>query len=287
MVCYHPITGYRAPHGKVTLHRASGYVDLPTVTIPCGQCIGCRISRAKDWSVRCYHEHLLSEKSCFLTLTYDDAHLPAGKTLVYKDLQNFWKRMRAYGINLRYYACGEYGEESNRPHYHAIVFGYWPSDAVQLPGRKNFVYYTSDFIRRCWPYGNHIVTCVTYETCQYTAQYILKKQLGKDAADYYKALGIAPERAMMSLKPGIGATWFDKYHDDIYKDDTLIIAGRKLRAPKYYDRLFDIYYGSDAFDRVKLNRKKFAKYLQAKACGTDLRVKEVIAAAKLHRSVTI
>ena len=195
--------------------------------------------------------------------------------------------MRSYGINLRYYACGEYGEESNRPHYHAIVFGYWPFDAVQRPGRKNFVYYTSDFIRRCWPFGNHIVTCVTYETCQYTAQYILKKQLGKDAADYYKALGIASERAMMSLKPGIGATWFDKYHDDIYKDDTLIIAGRKLRAPKYYDRLFDIYYGSDAFDQVKLNRKKFAKYLQAKACGTDLKVKEVIAAAKLHRSVTI
>lgn len=82
--------------------------------INCGTCSECQISKSKDWSARCYLESLKWAQNCFITLTYDNKHLPKNRTLVKRDLQLFWKRFRKRGYKVRYMACGEYGPTTLR-----------------------------------------------------------------------------------------------------------------------------------------------------------------------------
>ena len=130
MACYQPLKGYysksRNPNGKrnVVFNPQMGYRDRP-VTVPCGQCIGCRLERSRQWAIRCYHEASMYERNSFVTLTYDDESLPLGGTLVFRDFQLFMKRLRKqYGAGIRFYACGEYGEKFGRPHYHVCLFNF-------------------------------------------------------------------------------------------------------------------------------------------------------------------
>ena len=103
------------------------YPDYPDgLEIPCGKCILCRKQKAAEWSLRMYHELSTSQKASFVTLTYDDTKLPANQTLVKAHLQNFMKRLRKRiePEKLRYYAVGEYGDKTQRPHYHMILFNH-------------------------------------------------------------------------------------------------------------------------------------------------------------------
>ena len=122
MTCYHPLQAYRSSEGRnsetgkwpIVFSVTAGYADLP-VTIPCGQCIGCRLERSRQWAMRCVHEASLHEQNSFITLTYDNDHLPVGGSLNVEDMQKFWKRLRdhlfqrGYSGKLRYFQCGEYG----------------------------------------------------------------------------------------------------------------------------------------------------------------------------------
>ena len=116
MPCYSPIKGYRSkvlsPNGKRTIvfKPNLGFVDLP-VLVPCGQCCGCRLERSRQWAIRCTHEASLHENNCFITLTFNDDNLPSDKSLDVRHFQLFMKRLRKqFGSNIRYYHCGEYGE---------------------------------------------------------------------------------------------------------------------------------------------------------------------------------
>lgn len=120
----------------------SKYALTEFVEIPCGQCIECRLQRSRRWADRCMLELGYHESSYFLTLTYDNDHIPKNPlidydtgeiyaenaTLVKKDLQDFMKRLRrayeykGYDNKLRFFACGEYGSQTLRPHFHIIVF---------------------------------------------------------------------------------------------------------------------------------------------------------------------
>src|SRR4051794_29862641 len=100
MPCFRPLKGYRArvtnpDTGKrsIVFNARKGFNDLP-VDLPCGQCIGCRLERSRQWAIRCSHEAKLHEENCFITLTYAPEHLPPGGTLVVKDFQDFMKRLR-------------------------------------------------------------------------------------------------------------------------------------------------------------------------------------------------
>lgn len=132
MPCYHPLTGYRSKSGRdpksgkwpLTFDLSNAYIDMP-VTVPCGQCIGCRLDKSRDWAVRCLHEASLYQDNCFITLTYDDAHLDPLGSLNKDDFVKFMKRLRfQYGPKIRFFHCGEYGTLLNRPHHHACIFNF-------------------------------------------------------------------------------------------------------------------------------------------------------------------
>lgn len=181
-----------------------------TTMIPCGKCEGCRIDKANEWATRAYLEAQNWPKNCFLTLTYSNECLPKKRTLIKADLQKFWKRLRKNekAENLRYLACGEYGTKTRRPHYHAAVFNYEPTDLK--PYKKNIVedmLYTSETLNKIWGKGYVIVGKLTYESAAYVARYVIKKAYGIDN-EYYQKNGKAPEFTVSSRKGGIGINAF-------------------------------------------------------------------------------
>lgn len=141
--------------------------------VPCGKCMACRISKTAEWTKR-----LMDEKegkpACFITLTYDDPHLPPSG-LVKEDLTNFIKRLRRRlePKTVKYYACGEYGDTTARPHYHIIVIGWEPPLHDLIKIRNNLV--TSRMLNDTWGMGYTSVGTVTKESAQYVAGYVRKK----------------------------------------------------------------------------------------------------------------
>lgn len=247
MSCYHPIKGFRTPSG-VVFAELGRYDILGSIEIPCGQCIGCRMRRASDWALRVMHEASMWEKNCFVTLTYAPGHLPPNASLEHNDYQLFMKRVRKHhqGRTIRYYMCGEYGEKEQRPHYHACLFNVDFREDRQLKGKSGsgFPYFEQKELTRLWPHGFATVQDLVPETASYCARYIMKKALGEDAKTAYNIIdedGVitrrAPEYSAMSLKPGIGAAWYDKYKRDVYPHDFVIHNGQQKQVPRYYDKL--------------------------------------------------
>lgn len=217
------------------------------VTVPCGQCTGCRLERSRQWAMRCVHEAQLHEEKCFITLTYDNEHLPHGGTLVKRHFQLFMKRLRReLGGGIRYFHCGEYGERDKRPHYHALIFGTcFPDKRFHTRNAQGQTLYTSLVLQSLWGHGFCTIGEFTFETAAYCARYILKKVTGKPAAEHYRSVNLdtgelvdrLPEYVSMSLKPAIGAEWFRKFQCDVYPDDFVVLRGKKLPVPRYYDSL--------------------------------------------------
>lgn len=214
------------------------------IRVPCGKCYACRLDRAKDWALRCMHEASLHDHNCFLTLTYRD--VPEGGTLVVRDVQLFFKRLRKHidPVKISYYACGEYGEKLGRPHYHVLLFGYNFED-LEVQGishaKSRFsthgqnIIWKSEILDRIWGHGYCWIGSVTLQSAGYVARYVRKKITGPPARDHYR--GKLPEFALMSRNPAIGKRWFEKYKNDVYPKDFTTWDGRKYRAPKYYDKL--------------------------------------------------
>lgn len=183
---------------------------------PCGKCPGCRLDRAKEWSDRLCLEYYDNDcKAVFLTLTYNNDNLPIYNTpdgycntLDKRDWQDFMKRLRnRFSARLRFFACGEYGPSTHRPHYHAIIFGITLSDLGSLDqvGSNEFgqAYYSSSVIGNCWSSGFHTVSDVDYLCIRYVARYNLKKfasTLDNDIDFTWSD----PEFTLMSRRPGIG-----------------------------------------------------------------------------------
>ena len=155
MACYRPLRAYalRNAEGKmqVSFKRKIGYEPI---WLPCGQCIGCRLERSRQWAMRCMHEAQMYDRNCFVTLTYDDEHLPPNGSLNKRDFQLFMKRLRKrYGSGIRYYQCGEYGELLGRPHHHAILFNFDFDDKVLWSVRDGVRLYRSASLEQLWPHG--------------------------------------------------------------------------------------------------------------------------------------
>ena len=234
MTCYHPMEGYRGKEITKTGKRkivfnandALGTCSLFRVTLPCGQCIGCRLERSRQWAIRCVHEASLYDDNCFITLTYSDENLPPYGSLVKKDFQDFMKRLRKRFSNVRYYHCGEYGSKTKRPHYHAILFNIDFPDKELLTINNDQRLYTSEILSKIWGKGICSIGSVTFESAAYVARYIMKKANGDDAELKYCHVdddgvwnSIEPEYTTMSRRPGIGKEWFDKFKSDVYPND--------------------------------------------------------------------
>jgi hypothetical protein len=290
MPCFGPLTAYyakdlNAATGKRSLRFKKDGETLSGVGIklPCGRCVGCKLERSRQWAVRCMHEKNLHDKSCFLTLTYKDEYLPPGGTLVLRHLQLFMKRLRkALGDGIRFYACGEYGDHNARPHYHLLLFNVDFPDKVFHSCRGENDYFTSALVSKLWPFGHNLLGEVTKESAAYVARYVLKKISGAPAAGHYAVIDAhgevydrVPEFTVMSRRPGLGTGYYEKYADEVYAHDSIVVSGREVRPPKFYDDRFEKACNRK-YERIKLARRK--KALAAKADNTHKRllVKEKI-----------
>lgn len=296
MPCYKPLQGYRAIHvnssGKrpVVFTKTKGFSDLP-VTVPCGRCIGCRLERSRQWAIRCVHEASLYEDNSFVTLTYSDENLPPGNSLRKKDFQDFMKRLRFNnpGKRIRYFHCGEYGDQSDRPHYHACIFNHEFTDKKIYSVRDGVTLYISATLEKTWGLGFCTVGAVTFESAAYTARYIMKKVTGEKAAKHYQSMDpetgeifeIEPEYVTMSRKPGIGTLWYHKYKDDVFPEDFIILNGRKMKPPRFYDGLYEA--DEKAYRQLKSDRKKTAAKDAANQTRERLDVREKVKNAQVNQ----
>lgn len=236
MVCTRPIEGYRAPGGQITFSKRNGWSDMP-VTVPCGQCNGCRLEKSRQWAMRIMHEASLYEDNVFLTLTYDEKNLPADSSLVLEHHQLFMKRLRKRyeGRIVRFYHCGEYGDTTLRPHYHTICFNLDFKDKSYLKTTETgSKLYISSELDGLWSHGDCYIGNVTFESAAYCGRYVMKKLTGARKSEYGSR---APEYSTMSRRPGIGSPWLAKWKRDCYPNDFCIMNGRKIRVPKAYDQL--------------------------------------------------
>lgn len=241
--------------------------------------------------MRCVKEKELHEENSFITLTYDDGHLPWGEkrpTLVPGDLHAFWKRLRKeIGYErFRYYACGEYGERRHRPHYHAILFGHDFQDKIHTDTNAHTgdKYYSSALLDSVWGNGSCIIGDVTYESASYVARYLIDKKTGNKSL-FYDEQGIEPEFCRMSRRPGIGANWFHRYKSDITQRDSIVHDGRKRRFPRYFDKLLESD-NLERFEAIKAERAKKAEkaYWRQKDLGAaPLKIREKVKIAQVTR----
>lgn len=259
MPCYHPLEGWRKQGGGITFKLSEALIGRPLLVVPCGQCIGCRLERSRQWAIRCMHESTLHDQNCFITLTYANDrmnHLPKSVDpdtgeigpgslhgLVKRDIQLFFKSLRKEisPRKVRYLQCGEYGTESFRPHHHALLFGYdfpdkyyWSRNA-----KTGDRYFRSDLLEWLWPHGNSLIGDLTFESAAYVARYCVGKITGKFADFHY--CGLKPEFITMSLKPGIAHDWIVNNMDSVYPNDRVYVrAGVTSKPPKYYDKVYDL-----------------------------------------------
>lgn len=228
----------------MAFNSKKGYVDRP-LELPCGQCIGCRVERSRQWALRCVHEAQMHKANSFLTLTYDGEHLPSDGGLHVEDWQRFAKRARKAFGPFRFFHCGEYGEENSRPHYHACVFGLdFSADRIPLrrPGGRDPLFF-SPSLSRVWGMGHVAVGDLTYESAAYVSRYVCKKLTGPEGEAAYsrtcprtgRAWRVAAPYVTMSRRPGVGSTWFDRFGGDVYPSDEVVHMGRRFRPPRFYD----------------------------------------------------
>lgn len=251
MPCYKPVPVWRSrqvnPSGKRSIVFSENLgVDGTRSDIPCGYCIGCRLDRASEWQARLIHESKMHLQSCFLTCTYDDDHLPRDGSLNKKHFQDFLKRLRKYtNGGIRFFACGEYGDSTRRPHYHALIFGYdFPDKRPYSKGAKGDTLYTSKILQQLWGHGNCLIGSVSPDSCGYVARYIMKKITGQMAADHYRTVNtetgevhdLLPEYIHMSTRPAIGLNFYEKFKNEITQSDFVLVKGKKRKTPRYYDK---------------------------------------------------
>lgn len=196
--------------------------------LPCGHCYGCAKDYSREWASRIILETQDHNANCFITLTYDESNVP-DKPLK-RDFQLFMKRLRKFfgDKRIRYFACGECGDKSGRPHYHAILFGLDFDDKVFLQRSKSGLFiYRSPTLEQLWPYGISSIGDVSVQSAQYVAKYSMKKKLsGVDTGEF----------VLMSRKPGIGASHYD---EKFYYSDKVYVSGQSFKVPRYFDKIAD------------------------------------------------
>lgn len=290
MPCYHPLSAYHLVDDQgrregVSFKAAPGAHEL---TLPCGRCIGCRIGKADQWTSRVMHEAQLHEQNSFLTLTYDEEHVPENHGLRYSDFQLFMKRLRKKVGPVRFYMCGEYGDLNKRPHYHAAIFGHQFEDAVPFfKSQSGSIVYTSESLTKLWPLGHASIGELTRDSAAYIARYVIKKISGPPAETHYQRVDpdtgeihqVEPEFTRMSLKPGIGARWIEQYHSDVYHLDSINTQGRLSKVPKYYDSQMEKI-NPDTLVTVRANRYKRAISQSEDNTEARLKTKQKLALAK-------
>lgn len=243
--------------------EAGSFVNATSYMVPCNRCIGCRLDYARQWANRMVLELMDCPEAIFVTLTYNDEHLPYSlcgfPTVSVRDCQLFMKRLRRHfpDKKLRYFLASEYGPMHGRPHYHAIIFGLQFSDFSDLRLYKynnlNQPLFISTVFEEIWGNGFCTIGGVTRDTCNYTARYMLKKLKGKDKS-FYEERDLTPEFTLSSRRPGIGLGYFDNHE---FTDKVTYFDGNKVVSFPLPKKVFDklVEYDPDLYESLKVLRK--------------------------------
>jgi hypothetical protein len=288
MTCFAPIKGYRSKEvgksGKRKLvFKPEHGIPCSETEIPCGQCIGCRFDKSRQWAVRAVHEAQMHEDNCFITLTYNEENIPEDRSVSKEVLQKFLKRYRKEinkhgGKQIRFMACGEYGHLRNRPHYHLLIFGWRdPQEYLWSKSKSGEILFRSPVLERAWTEGYSSVGNLTFQSAAYTARYVTKKVTGKRAKQEYRIfdketgeiIEIQPEFALMSLgrrnedneeldNGGIGYKWYKKYFESDCSKDFITVNRSKMAIPDYYYRLLE-QKDPERYEKIKELHREMAK----------------------------
>lgn len=251
MPCLCPLDAWPAPPGaadrRPVFSATRSYSGAKSFSLPCGQCVGCRLDKREAWAVRIMHEASLYEANSFITWTYSDEHLPSDLSLSVDAIQRCFKRLRHELGFCRNVTSGEYGDLRQRPHYHSILFGHdFRGERYPWKRTEMGVLYRAPTLEKVWPYGHVLVGEVTRESAGYVAGYVRKKLTGEKLAESLLRRGVdpdtgaprewkvAPEFFIMSRNPGIGAGWFERFKCDAFPSDFLVVDGKKVSVPRYY-----------------------------------------------------
>lgn len=289
MTCFGPLPAYR-PRVKDGGDRRLVFDKRKSETgirilIPCGQCAGCRLEKSRQWAMRCMHEKQMHSGSSFITLTYSDENMPEGGSLCMDDYQRFMKRLRKrFGNGIRFCGCGEYGDTTFRPHYHILLLSHdFPDRKFIKSAPSGLPLYSSKILDELWGLGMANIGNVDFDSCAYVARYVMKKIVGTDTYDsnlYDPETGIVkePQFMTMSRRPGLGSSWYEKYGPHAYVWDSVVFKGVEVPPPRFYDskRI-----GPLINERLKVKRRRKAMLKRADNTLTRLRVREVVALAKL------
>ena len=196
----------------------SPFFIFGTGYVPCGRCMACRIAKTREWSERIVHEMDYFKENTFVTLTYDNEHLPLDLSIHKVDLQLFFKRLRSDlgSRKIKYFACGEYGDLTCRPHYHSIIFGMSSSER--------------DLINSTWSKGFVYCGSVTYDSARYVAGYVMKKYNGDKAKEVYGT----KEGPFRLSSLGLGKRWCEDHEADLIKNLGFTVKGIPVGMPRYY-----------------------------------------------------
>lgn len=311
MSCYYPlkafVLGTNPDTGKNIIKVVPRSFDgkeysetgFKQIGIPCGKCIGCRLDYSRTWADRMLAEASLYDSNLFLTLTYDNDHLPPCRegspihSLVKRDIQLFMKKLRKEldPQRIRFFAAGEYGPSSMRPHYHLILFNCELPDLKYL--RSSDIgnpYFVSETIDKLWNKGFHLIGKANWDTFAYTARYVVKKQKGNNASVYEK-FNFEPEFSTMSRKPGIGRDFFDEHMDELYAYGEFHFPTRDgdhvVKPCKYYDNLFDIEY-PEVMSEIKQSRQEAViAYNKVRSSMSNLSYQDMLHSADLNKSASV
>lgn len=277
---------------------------LAGLRLPCGRCVGCRLDRSVQMAVRCVHEAQLHEHSSFVTLTYRPEKL-ASVSLVYEDFQLFMKRLRHWRVTreavsvcgpapakgaVRYYMCGEYGGQYFRPHFHALLFGVtFPNQELLKRMPSGNALYRSPTLERLWPDGFSSIGSVNFDSAAYVARYATKSAVTGEFTKRQRTdrgfvdtetgefVPMTPEFNRMSLKPGLGAKWYEKYHGEVFPQDRVIMNGQRVKPPKYYKTLLA---RADLFRAAMVDAKRLLENQGREAEQTPARLAAMEAVTK-------
>lgn len=262
------------------VHNNSFIINLLSkdniIKLPCRQCINCAMKKAREWSMRnCLEARDFDDdQKWFLTLTYDNDNVNKVNkvnSLSHSDITNFMKKLRSYfkDDKIRFFASGEYGSKTYRPHYHIILYGITFKNSSfeflysKKSGDKTFYYYRNDIIQKLWDKGITVICNFDDAEASYVSQYTTKKLNNyKNPYYYLKEKKIIPEFIQMSRRPGIAKHYYDIHKDEFYydKNDTMMYHTDYktiyVKPFAFYDRLFDLE-NPDMLKFFKENRKAY------------------------------
>lgn len=240
MECIRPLKAGFDSDYNLTFSQKKFNKELAPLQFPCRKCLACRLNMAREKAIRCIHEAKMHDQNMFLTLTYDQDNLGDGR-LHYIDFQLFMKKLLKHAnknihckenrIHIPFMVTGEYGDKTKRPHWHAIIFNYRPTDA-----KKKYTHHTgetvyeSEEISKLWGKGLIEFASVNLETAGYVARYAAKKLgHGNDQDHDYHPIH------KTSSKRAIGKSFLEKYYLDIFNAGFVVLPnGQKASIPRYY-----------------------------------------------------